>query len=439
MANMTIEKTEEINRNKSLPQGWVECELGDITFPRRERINPSNDNKEMPFIGMDCINSNCLDIHKQYKMRDTKSTAFLFYQGDVLYGRMRSYLNKVFKASFNGAASAEFIVFPKSNYIEPNYLKYLLHQQDFVRFASRNASGDRPRVGFEADLQQYTLKLPPLTEQERIVEKIEELFSDIDDGIKTLEKTKLQIKQYRQSVLKSAFKGALTNTEMADTKVSNLGTVVTGSTPSKSDNSYYGDEIPFFKPTDLNASFYVEFARDNLSQKGFEASRKLPPKSILVTCIGATIGKTGLIRVAGTCNQQINAIIPSEMFVSEYIYFYCISEEFQRIIRHNASATTLPILNKSNFEKLEFKICSNNEQQKIVEEIEKRFEVADVLEQAVDGGLEKAKQLKQSILKKAFEGKLVPQDTSNEPANILLKKIKAEKSKLSSPSKRGKK
>ena len=83
----------------------------------------------------------------------------------------------------------------------------------------------------------------------------------------------------------------------------------------------------FYKPTDLNLGYYAKNSSDKVSAKGFEISRKLPAKSILVTCIGATIGKAGFIRYEGICNQQINAIIPSDNICVEYVYFYYISNE----------------------------------------------------------------------------------------------------------------
>ena len=256
------------------------------------------------------------------------------------------------------------------------------------------------------------------------MEKIEALFAGIDEGVERLKSAQAQIKQYRQSVLKSAFEGKLTQTNMMDIKVKDLGNIITGSTPNTSHTEYYGDDYPFYKPTDLNMGYYVNYANDTVSELGFSISRQLPEKSILVTCIGATIGKTGLIRKKGICNQQINAIIPCNKYVPEFIYFYAISRKFQNDIKNNASATTLPILNKTSFENLNFKSCLLAEQQRIVEEIEKRFTVADVLKKAVNEGLEKADKLKQSVLKKAFEGKLVAQNPNDKPIYVLLERIK---------------
>lgn len=188
---------------------WEEKTLGQILTPRRERITPNKHNGELPFIGMDCIMPNSLKIHNSYKLKDTKSVAFVFYKNDVLYGRMRSYLNKVWQATFDGASSAEFIVFPENKQITSGFLKYLLHQQTFVKYATRNASGDRPRVKFEADLAEYKIKLPKIDEQNLIVEKIENAFSIVEDLNKIIRQNLDKAEQLKQSILKKAFEGRL--------------------------------------------------------------------------------------------------------------------------------------------------------------------------------------------------------------------------------------
>lgn len=192
-------------------------------------------------------------------------------------------------------------------------------------------------------------------------------------------------------------------------KLKEVGKIETGSTPSKSISEYYGNEVPFFKPTDLAQGINTIKASDNLTKLGFEKSRKLPKGSILVTCIGATIGKTGLINIEGTSNQQVNAIIPSELFNSKFVYYQVISERFQTQIKDNASSTTLPILNKSKFEQLDFIATDLKTQNFIVSKIEQLFS-------EVDAGITKLKDaqkqlslFKQSVLKEAF----IPKDGEN--------------------------
>ena len=199
--------------------------------------------------------------------------------------------------------------------------------------------------------------------------------------------------------------------------------VITGSTPTKKNNKLYGNDYPFYKPTDLDQAYYVVSAINNLSSLGYEGSRKLPKKSILITCIGATIGKTGFIRREGTCNQQINAILPNNNISSEYSYFVCISSFFQNNIVRNASATTLPILNKSKFEDLFFPLPPLAEQHRIVQKIEQLFALIDIIE-VNKKALEKLiEQAKSQVLSDAIAGKLTRQDPNDEPAEELLKRI----------------
>lgn len=137
------------------------------------------------------------------------------------------------------------------------------------------------------------------------------------------------------------------------TTLGDIAEIITGNTPSKDIKEYYSGNIPFFKPTDLEQGIHTKYSKDRLTPLGFEQSRKLPANSVLVTCIGATIGKTGLTTVEGTCNQQINAIIPTSAILAKFLFYVCISDYMQHEIKANASATTLPILNKANFSNLD--------------------------------------------------------------------------------------
>ena len=214
---------------------------------------------------------------------------------------------------------------------------------------------------------------------------------------------------------------------------SRLGTVfltITGSTPSTKDASLYGDDFPFFKPTDLDAGFEVYSSESRVSEKGYFNGRSLPEQSVLVTCIGATIGKTGFIRKTGICNQQINAILPNEKIVSEYTFFTICSELEQQQILMNASATTLPILNKSKFDNLIFPIPPYKEQILIVEKLKEVLSYVDELNNARDSLYKIIKMVKNKILDLAIRGKLVPQAPQAEPASVLLKRIRAEKEEL---------
>ena len=207
------------------------------------------------------------------------------------------------------------------------------------------------------------------------------------------------------------------------TTLGDIAEIITGNTPSKDIKEYYSGNIPFFKPTDLEQGIHTKYSKDRLTPLGFEQSRKLPANSVLVTCIGATIGKTGLTTVEGTCNQQINAIIPTSAILAKFLFYICISDYMQHEIKANASATTLPILNKGNFSKIAITIPPLQEQSRIVKSIEHWLSLVDCIEKNKDNLQRTIKEAKSKILTLAIHGKLVPQDPTDEPASELLKRI----------------
>jgi len=305
------------------------------------------------------------------------------------------------------------------------------------------------------DLYSLEILVPPINEQRRIVAKLEKLLHKVDACKERLDKIPTILKRFRQSILAAACSGRLTedwreaHTAPAVDQVESDGlpnlppswcwrrigalfTVETGTTPPKKDVANYSDaptEYPFFKPTDLDAGWQVREAREWLSKRGEKAARHLPPMTVCVTSIGATIGKTGLLRVRGATNQQVNSIVPSKAVRSEFTFFFCCSPYFQRRIVEEASSTTLPIINKSRFQELEFPLPPISEQHEIVRRVEALFKIADQIEERYKKARAYVDKLSQSILAKAFRGELVPQDPNDEPASELLKRIKEEQAK----------
>ena len=209
-----------------------------------------------------------------------------------------------------------------------------------------------------------------------------------------------------------------------------VGRIETGTTPSTKNYANYGGTLPFFKPTDLDQGMHVEAAREFLSKRGEQLARVLPPGSTLVTCIGATIGKTGLSVQRCATNQQINSIIPDRGFEPRLVYYQVSSPFLKGRIKSGASATTLPILNKSKFGELPFALCSLAEQRELVRLVEERIADIERSERYVIVALRQANALRQSILKIAFSGQLVPRNPNDEPASVLLDRIRAERELL---------
>ena len=153
-------------------------------------------------------------------------------------------------------------------------------------------------------------------------------------------------------------------------KLKDIGVVVTGNTPSTKDKeNYSSDDYCFVKPSDI-AKDGVSIIKDSesyISEKGYNSSRKLPKGSILTTCIGI-IGKVGILEIDATCNQQINAIIPSRTIFPKYLALAILSVRSH--LEAMANAPVVPIINKGVFSNVEIPVPSFEEQERIVAELD---------------------------------------------------------------------
>ena len=189
-----------------------------------------------------------------------------------------------------------------------------------------------------------------------------------------------------------------------DVQLAEISEVVTGNTPSTKDKENYGSYLPFIKPPQLLNSV-ISDSDVSLSEKGIKTARVLPENSILVSCIG-NLGKTAINKVEVASNQQINAIVPSTKLNPKFIFYQTQSTKFLHQLEENSSATTIPIVNKSKFEKLEISLCPINEQNRIVDKIEVLFSEVDAGIENLTLAKRQLEQYRQSLLKHAFEGKL---------------------------------
>ena len=213
-------------------------------------------------------------------------------------------------------------------------------------------------------------------------------------------------------------------------EVCEVGTIITGNTPSKKDSHNYGNYIPFIKPPQL-LNTIVDQGESYLSASGAEKGRIAPPFSILVSCIG-NLGKTGINRIPIAFNQQITAIVPYCGIEPLFLFYQTQSGLFRQQLEEFSSATTIPIINKGNFERLILQIAPLNEQRRIVAKIEELFSELDKGIESLKAARAKLNIYRQAVLKHAFEGKLTAQWREEnkdklETPEQLLARIKQER------------
>lgn len=192
-------------------------------------------------------------------------------------------------------------------------------------------------------------------------EKIVELLHLLDCRMRKQQEVIDNLKKYKRGLLMHYFSDDKTQL-WTQCSVSQIGKVITGSTPPTNDRSNYDGDLLFCAPGDVGEQKYISSTEKRVSPKGFALGRPLPPNSVIVTCIGL-IGKLGIAKTSMITNQQINALVVSEGFDHEFIYYAF--ENFFPEYRSKVSMQTLPILSKSEFEKLMIKVPDLDVQHKI--------------------------------------------------------------------------
>ncbi len=376
---------------------------------------------------------------------------FLKY-GDVLVARMPDPIGRasVFPLSNEGkyvTAVDVAIIRTGNTGIDSRFIELSINNGYFRRAIESLQSGTTRKRISRAKLSEIPFPLPPIAEQHRIVAKIEELFSVLDKGIESLKTAQQQLKVYRQAVLKYAFEGKLTNPDVKDGELpegwekSSLGSITLDKTGLR--RGPFGSAI--------KKEFFVEngfkvYEQGNainndpyrgryfISETKFTELKNFEvlPGDLLVSCSGVTLGRIVEIPIdaqQGVINQALLRIrLRKEVISNKYFIHHFRSEYFQRKIFEQSQGTAMPnLVGIKDFKEIEILLPSINEQELIVQEIESRLSVCDKIEESIEQGLQQAEALRQSILKRAFEGKLVPQDPNDEPASVLLERIKAER------------
>lgn len=237
------------------------------------------------------------------------------------------------------------------------YLRYFLLQRHVTNAVISGTA--QPQITRKS-LAPIELKLPPRAEQQRIVAKLDAVFAEID---KAVEATTASIEQAQIGLSNLIDDKTSNKSDWREFKVSDLGKVQTGNTPKTSEKKNYGNDIPFVKPPHFRTDGSIEIVEDGLSQTGAKLSRKAPPNSVMMVCIGATIGKVAVCHEEVCFNQQINSLSPAKDYDAELIYWQMRGNRFQKDIRERAGQATLPIISKAKWANLSIYLPSNTEAQ----------------------------------------------------------------------------
>jgi len=475
-----------------LPKEWLQIQLGNVVpYGKAHKCILADVSDNTWVLELEDVEKESSRIvsRKTAKERPFKSAKNRFEKGNILYGKLRPYLNKVVVADSAGVCTTEIIPLDAEPFVLNRYLFHWLKTQDFLTYVNEVSYGvNMPRLGTKDGLAAPFI-LVPLVEQKIIADKLDTLLAQVENTKARLEHIPKILKRFRQSVLAAAVSGRLTEEWRAtncpvkiDTKkvadklfeegftCGNFGRrsdrasqitngeldliinhieawpvirvgelcaciVPNRDKPKSFSGGYHWLLTQHFKESDVHIDYNgVELGLS--SQEVIDSKAKIiPEEHVVMTCVGR-LGLSAIITEPCVINQQLHAFEVSYYILPEYLA-YCIRAN-KTFYEARSTSTTISYLNKAACNSLPIPLPTVTEQTEIVRHVEQLFAYADTIEKQANNALARVNNLAQSILAKAFRGELTEQWRKDNPelisgdnsAEALLERIKAERAAI---------
>ncbi len=400
-----------------------------IVEPSKDRVEPQAVSGEA-YLSLEHIEAETRAIIGQGTAGDVKSTKTRFRSGDVLYGKLRPYLNKVCVPDFDGICSTDILVFAKRPNLCSKYLMHFLNRPSTVEHANHNSSGVQlPRVRF-AELGKLGVSVPPLAEQERIVAAIERLTARVDAARRRLANVPQILKRFRQAILTAACSGRLVedwrcsrgvdgeipyNWRSVDFEQAIEG-LEQGWSPKCEDHPSPSERVlGVIKTTAIQTMSFVEGENKQLPETlkprpalelhagDLLITRAGPRARAAIACMVETV-RPKLI----CCDKAYRFRARADRAFAKYLlYFLNASTTLQLLDEMKTGISDSGVnLTQGKFRKLPLPLPPLGEQAEIVRRVEALMKLADAIERRVAAATARADKITQAVLAKAFRGEL---------------------------------
>lgn len=419
-----------------VPENWVWVRLGAVCYASKEKSNDFSN--EIKYIGLEHLEKDkgIVGFSSADKVKSTKNA---FQEGQILYGRLRPYLNKHDIASFSGVCSTDILVFEASVLVANVLVDKFFNLPFFIEYVVANSKGiNLPRVS-EKTILNTTFPLPPLSEQQRIVERIEELFAKLDEAKERLQEVAERFAVRKAAILHKAFTGELTkqwrrengvnDESWEEKKLEEVCSKITDGTHNSPTNSLSGE--------------YMYVTAKNIKDTGIDLSNityvtKEVHKEIYSRCdviYGDVLyikdGATAGIATINTLKEEFSmlssvALIRTDLklakneFVKDYLNYR------KKEILKNISGSAITRLTLSKIKDILVPLPTLPEQHEIVRLIDDLLARERAAQQATEQALVSIDLMKKSILARALRGELGTNKASEASALELLKQVLAE-------------
>jgi type I restriction enzyme S subunit len=458
-----------------LPKGWERVRLADVAevrLGRQRSPKRATGDRMRPYLRAANVTWRGLDLSdvKEMDFTASESETYELRPGDLLLSEASGSPGEVgkpaqYQGEIDGCCFQNTLIRVRlPNGLLPDFYEYFFREQALNgRFAARSRGVGIHHLG-AVGLSDWTAPVPPHAEQERIVAAIEEAFSKLDAGEAGLRTVRQVLKRMRDALLTAAVTGRLVPQDPTDTPATKLladlgvepieqderpavpdgwagsllGNVArwsSGGTPKSDEPSYYGGRIPWAVIGDLSDGLVRDTA-SSITDAGLanSSAKVVEPGTVLVAMYGS-IGKLGVAAVPMATNQAIACAVPSTAVTRNWLFLWLRAQRNELIDAGRGG--TQSNISQRILKGWPIAVPPVPEQLRIVAEVERQLSFVEACERAVDTGLERSAALRRSVLKAAFEGRLVPQDLTDEPASVLVERIRAEQAAAPKPARRG--
>ena len=398
-----------------VPKHWEICRFKDFISLQTQTSLSEN---KIGLENIECATGKFIETNSEFE-----GNGIAFDVGDVIYGKLRPYLKKVWLSTFNGNAVGDFFVFRAKNTNSASYIRYVMLSDGFTKEADGSTFGTKmPRVSsnFIMSMRYF---LPPPFEQQAIADYLDAKTEKMDQMIAKAEKKIEYLGELKQSLITRAVtRGLNPNAPLKDSGVKWIGDVPehweiaplkyfthikTGSTPPTLNQEYYeSEDINWFTPGDFE-SLTLKKSGKMISNKAKDdyACKIFPAGSVYIVGIGATIGKVASCSESASCNQQINVLIPIKDKIDCRYLVYCMNSQKEGILL-SANMVTLPIINQTKMGQLPIPIPLYAEQQQIATYLDIKCSKIDYIIAAQKKKIAYLQELKQSLIANVVTGKI---------------------------------
>ena len=414
-----------------VPGNWCWVRLGLLLQSSKEKTENFSD-ANLKYVGLEHIQKDS-GIIAYDSAGGIKSLKNVFHSQQILYGKLRPYLNKHDIATFDGVCSTDILVFNIASVTIPKFVNFFLDQDTFIEYAVSNSKGiNLPRIS-ESIVLNAKCPLPPFSEQQRIVDRIESLFAKLDEAKQKAQDALDRFETRKAAILHKAFTGELTAQWRKEhgvgmeswerLKLGEIGTLERGRSQHRprNDPRLLGGPYPFIQTGDVaSANVYITEHHQTLSKFGMEQSRMFSSGTLCIT-IAANIGDVAILSYDCCFPDSVVGFIPNSRSISKFVYY--MMSVLQKELEDNAPATAQKNINLKTLNAVEINIPPVIEQTEIVRLLDDLLAKEQQAKEATEGVLEQIDLIKKAILARAFRGELGTNDPSEESAVELLKKV----------------